>query len=118
MCPLLRIANSSAITRREADYSFRTWLRNARCVTTLYFRRGDEQFIECPECKSAKPAAEKENYCGITTHHIHFGGVYNPQRCDLCHKPVASRCDPRDCRQCSLVVEDFVHHLIREGDSP
>lgn len=41
-------ASSTAI-RRKSDHAFRAWLNSAQCVTTLYYRRSDEQFVECPE---------------------------------------------------------------------
>ena len=118
MCPPPRLIISSSPSRRGPDSAFSTWLRSAQCVTTVFFRRDDEPtVVECPECKSARPPAEKENFRGIITHYIYLGDTFVPPKCDSCHTPVGFRRDHRDC-DCSQDLENFVHHLIREGDSP
>ena len=117
MCPLPQVEISSSNTWRESNSAFRTWLRSARCITALFFRRDNDSSIECPECKSSRPPADKENYHGIISHYLHIGGTFTPPKCDSCHTAVGFRRDPRDC-DCAEALEDFVYHLIREGDSP
>ena len=118
MCSLPRAGRPATAAPFQPDREFLTWFCSARCVTALYYCRGDEEAIACPECKSAKPPAEKERYQGVITHYLHFGNSFNPKRCDLCRVSLASAHNIRDCHLCPRTVEEFVVQLITSGDYP
>jgi len=61
-----------------------TWLRNACCVSLLFFQHRESDPIEkakCPECYTSASENKKRNYQGVLWHYIHLG---LPERFEFC----------------------------------
>lgn len=117
MCPAPRVALSTPAGRFVPDRRFQDWLRSARCVSSLYLRCEAEHAI-CLECKSTKSKFKDRNFSGILEHYIHLGGPFEHRKCESCRISLACSRMVRDCTTCLQTLEDFVSHLIREGDYP